>query len=61
MLNEVKHLAKSPAESTERSYACFEISPPYSRRNDKNMISFSTHFSDSSLNSDVLLRALSEK
>ena len=44
MLNEVKHLAKSPAESTERSFTCFEISPPYSRRNDKNMISFSTHF-----------------
>ncbi len=42
--NEVKHLAKSMAESTERSFACFEISPPYSRRNDKNMISFSTHF-----------------
>ena len=36
--NEVKHLAKSLAESTERSFACFEISPPYSRRNDKNMM-----------------------
>ena len=47
MLNEVKHLAKSLAESTERSFTCFEIfsgkalnntSPPYSRRNDKNMM-----------------------
>ena len=45
--NEVKHLAKSLAESTERSFTCFEIfsgkalnntSPPYSRRNDKNMM-----------------------
>ena len=38
MLNEVKHLAKSLAESTERSFTCFEISPSYSRRNDKNMM-----------------------
>ena len=45
--NEVKRLAKSLAESTERSFTCFEIfsgkalnntSPPYSRRNDKNMM-----------------------